>query len=181
MATYNSNLIPKRLRHRGVYEGREQSLSGTYRLKVGTTLTSADILHMVPLGENVRPDRIIVSYKEVSGTPVITGGSVSVGVAPYSASTLTRPDGTTYAPLTASATLYSAAADLGAGVLVHIAPTVAPSTNTDWGPFIVTLTPTENTSVAGGEIDILVTVEYRGELTEADAVYSEFNASKYKN
>jgi hypothetical protein len=181
MATYSSNLIPKRIRHRGVYEGREQSLSGTYRLKVGTALTTADVLNMVVLGENSRPDRIIVSYKEVSGTPVITGGSVSVGVAPLNASTLTRADGTTYPPLTANATLYSAAADLGAGVLVHVSPTVAPSTNTDWGPFVITLTPTEATSVAGGEIDIVVTVEFRGELTEADPVYSEFNSGKYKN
>jgi len=181
MATYTSNLIAKRIRHRGLYEGKEQPLSGTYRLKVGTALTTADVFHMVPLGENVRPDRIIVSYKEVSGTPVITGGSFSVGVVPYSATTLERADGTTYAPLTANATLYSSGADLGAGVLVHIAPTVAPSTNTDWGPFILTLTPTEATSVAGGEIDIVVTVEFRGELTEADPVYSEFNSGKYEN
>lgn len=181
MATYSSDLVRKLIRHRGLYDGKSQHVSGVYRLKVGTTLTTSDVLNMIPLGENVRPNRITVSYKEVSGTPVITGGSVSVGVAPISATTLTRPTGETFPALSANATLYSAGADLGAAPQVNVAVTAAPTTNTDWGPFYLTLTPTESTSVAGGEIDIILTVEFLGEHQEADPVYTEFNSTKYKN
>lgn len=181
MATYKSDLTAKLIRQRGLYDGKSQHLSGVYRLKVGTTLTTSDVLQMIPLGENVRPNRITLSYKEVSGTPVITGGSFSVGVAPLQATDFTRPDGVVFPPLSASATLYSAGADLGAATQVNVAVTVAPTTNTDWGPFYLTLTPTESTSVAGGDIDIILTVEFLGEHQEALPIYTEFNSSKVKN
>lgn len=180
MATFNSDLQPKRIRHRGLYEGKEQTVTGSFRLAPGTTLTTADVLNMVPLGENVRPTKIVVGIKEVSGTPVYTG-SVSVGVAPQLAVNLVRPTGETFPPLAASATLYSAALNLGTTATNYITPALAPTTNTDWGPFQVTLTPTGNNSVSGGEVDIFVTVEYTGEHQEAAPIYTEFNSSKYKN
>lgn len=183
MATYNSDLTVKGVRHRGLYEGKTQSLTGRIRLKPGTTLTSADLLNMVPLGENQRPTSLILFYKEVSGTPVLTGGDFDIGVAPYQATNVKRADGTEYPPLTAAATKYSASADLGAATQVNVAVTVPPSDNTDWGPFYITLTPGENTSVAGGEIDINLYVELQGEKEEADPVYDAWlvNGGKYEN
>lgn len=184
MATYKSDLTVKGIRHRSTHEGIVDSVTGRYRLADGASLTTADLLQMVPLGENVRPLRLILSYKEVSGTPVLTGGDFDVGVAPYQATNVKRADGTEYAPLTASATKYSSSADLGAASQVNIAVTVAPSDNTDWGPFYVTLTPGETTSVAGGDIDINLTVEFAAEKEEAAPVYSEglaVNGGKYQN
>ena len=180
MATFVSDLVNKKIRHRGLYEGKEQTVTASFRLKPGTTLTTSDILQMVPAGENVRPTKIVVGIKEVSGTPTYTG-SVSVGVAPILASDLVRPDGVAFPALSASATLYSAALNLGTTATNYITPAVAPTTNTKWGPFYVTLTPTGNNSVSGGEVDIFVTVEYTGEHVEAEPIYSEFNSTKYKN
>jgi hypothetical protein len=174
MATYKSDLTVKSIRHRSTHEGIVDSVTGRYRLNPGTSLTTADLFQMVPLGENVRPLRIILSYKEVSGTPVLTGGSFSIGVAPETAVTVRRADGTEFAPLTAAATKYSAAADLGAASQVNVAVTTAPSDDTKWGPFYVTLTPTEATSVAGGSLDINLTVEFAAEKEEAEPVYTEF-------
>lgn len=183
MATYKSDLTVKGLRHRSTHEGIVDSVTGRFRLNEGRTLTTADLLQMVPLGENVRPLRIILSYKEVSGTPVVTGGAFSIGVAPLQATNVKRADGTEFAPLTAAATLYSASADLGAASQVNVAVTAAPSANTKWGPFYVTLTPTESTSVAGGSIDLNVTVEFAAEKEEAEPVYTEFlvNGGKSAN
>lgn len=186
MATIKSDLVVKAVRHRGLYEGKGQSLMGRVRLNAGDSVGTSDILHMVPLGENVRPSRIILSYKEVSGTPAITGGDFDIGVAPLLPGvTVKRGDGTEFPPLTASGTLYSSNADLndGAAVQVAVTPTVAPSGNTKWGPFLVTLTPNETTSVAGGAIDLNLYVEFEGEKEEVLPPYDAFlvNGGKYKN
>lgn len=183
MATYNSDLTVKGIRHRSTHEGIVDSVTGRYRLSPGASLTTADLLRMVPLGENVRPLRLILSYKEVSGTPVLTGGDFDVGVAPLQATNVKRGDGVEFPPLTAAATRYSTSADLGAGTQVNIAVTVPPSDNTKWGPFYLTLTPGETTSVAGGEIDINLTVEFAAEKEEAAPVYTEWltNGGKWRN
>lgn len=183
MATYKSDLTVKGIRHRSTHEGIVDSVTGRFRLNPGTALTTADLFNMVPLGENVRPLRIILSYKEVSGTPVLTGGDFDIGVAPLLATNVKRADGTEFPPLTAAATKYSASADLGAATQVNVPVTVAPSDNTKWGPFYVTLTPGEATSVAGGSIDINLTVEFAAEKEEAEPVYSEFltNGGQWRN
>lgn len=181
MANYNSDLTVKGIRHRSTHEGIVDSVTGRLRLSPGRTLTSADLLRMVPLGENVRPLRIILSYKEVSGTPVLTGGDFDIGVAPFQATNVKRADGTEFPPLTTAGTRYSSTADLGAATQVNVAVTAPPSDNTKWGPFYVTLTPNENTSVAGGEIDINLTVEFAAEKEEAAPVYSAWAANGQAN
>lgn len=184
MATYKSDLVVKGIRQRSTHEGVVDSVTGRFRLKPGTTLSSADLIQAVTMGENARPARLILSYKEVSGTPVLTGGELSIGVAPQTPGVdLERADGSKFPALTPAATKFSAGADLGAAPQVNVAVTVPPSDNTKWGPYFLTLTPTENTSVAGGEIDINLTVEFAAEKEEADPVYSEWsvNGGKYQN
>lgn len=185
MATFYSQQIPKRLRHRGLYEGKEQSVSGTLRLLAGGALQTTDLLQMLILGENVRPESILVGVKKVNGTPVLTNPSFSVGVTPLvlNPTSVTRPDGTVYPPLAASATILGASTALGADNLARFGePGIPSATLADWGPYIVTLTPSGAGafSVAGGDIDIFVEIVTRGELTEAAPVYSEFNSTKYK-
>ena len=183
MATLYSQQIPKRLRHRGLYEGKEQSVSGTIRVVAGQSIATTDLLQMLILGENVRPESVLVGVKKVSGTPVLTNPSFSVGVTPLLTASVTRPDGTVYPPLTASTTVLGTSTALGADNLARFNEPAPPTANTEWGPYIVTLTPSGAGafSVAGGDIDLFVEIVCRGELTEAAPVYSEFNSQKYKN
>lgn len=180
MATFKSDLTAKLIRQRGLYDGKVQSVSGSLRLNPGTTITSADVIQAVPLGENVRPTRIQIAVKEVSGTPTVSG-TLTTGVAPQLAVDLVRPDGVAFPPLAAAATLYGTGVNVGTTAVTHLSPAIAPTTNTKWGPYFLTLTPSANLSVTGGSVDIVVTVEYNGEHQEANPIYSEFNSQKYKN
>lgn len=184
MANIDSDLIPKKLTHRGLYSGKEQSLSGRVRFAAGASAALADTLRMVPLGEGVRPMRITVIAKSVSGTPVLTNPSFSVGIAPQSATNHTRPDGTVYTPVTASATRLGASTALTTDEMAQFTEidTVA-DFGTKWAPFYVTLTPSGAGafSVAGGVCDIICEVVFLGEQQDADPIYTSFNSTKYKN
>ena len=91
MATFKSDLLIKRINHRGIYDGKQQVVSGAYRLKPGVTLTTSDLLQMVPLGENTTPTGVILSWKKVSGTPVLTGGTFSISNGGVFGSMLSTP------------------------------------------------------------------------------------------
>lgn len=52
MATYESNLIAQRNRHRGLYSGQEYDVTARLAFPTGTVFTAGDILHAVPIGEN---------------------------------------------------------------------------------------------------------------------------------
>src|SRR5688572_4762171 len=54
MATYNSNLVAKKTRHRGIYSGKPYEVAGRIFLASGTVLAVGDILLGVPVGENQR-------------------------------------------------------------------------------------------------------------------------------
>lgn len=183
MALLNSDLTNKRIRHRGLYVGKEQSVSAKYRVAAGGSIALADSILMVPCGENQRITRLVIFTKAVSGTPALTNPTFSVGVSPITTATVTRPDGTTYAPLTASATRLAAAIALGTDEMATITEVDSPADLADWGPFHVTLTPAGAGafSVASGDIELILTAVITGEASEAAAVYSEFNATKYKN
>lgn len=181
MAIVTSDLIAKRLRHRGEYSGKEQSVSARVRVVEDGAYGTGDIFHMVPLGENARPIRITILSKPVSGTPVLTNPTFSIGVTPAQATTLTRPDGSTYPPLTADADLLAASVTMATDGMTQTIELPPPSALDNYGPYYVTLTPTAAFSVADGAIDIILEVVFLGEQQEADAVYSEFNSQKYKN
>lgn len=52
MATFTSNLIRLRNRHRGLYSGQEYDVAARMPFPTGTVFTAGDILHAVPIGEN---------------------------------------------------------------------------------------------------------------------------------
>lgn len=52
MAIYNSNLMLKKHRHRGIYSGKDYDVAGRIFLENGTVLTTSDDLLFVPVGEN---------------------------------------------------------------------------------------------------------------------------------
>lgn len=177
MATFKSDLLIKRINHRGIYDGKQQVVSGAYRLKPGVTLTTSDLLQMVPLGENTTPTGVILSWKKVSGTPVLTGGTFSIGVDPTKTTDFIRPTGQVFPPLTANATVLGATIGTTATVgSFTLAVSAKPSANTKYGPFYVTLKPLASCSVSGGELDLYLHVEYDGEHNEADPVYTSWKA-----
>lgn len=71
MTTYNSNLIAKRMRHRGIYSGKDYDVAGRIFLADGTVLTAGDDLLFVPVGENQAIHR--VSLLVLGDTAAIAG------------------------------------------------------------------------------------------------------------
>ena len=60
MATFESNLVKKRHRHRGIYSGKPYEVAGRIFLPAGTVLAADDILLSVPVGENQRIKEVTV-------------------------------------------------------------------------------------------------------------------------
>lgn len=183
MATFNSDLINRNLRHRGTVAGREYTISGRLRVKSGASIATTDLIRMVPLGESQRPIRIVAWVKAVTGTPVLTNATFSFGISPVSASNLVRPDNTVYTPVTASATRLGAATALSTDEMVQLTEIDSVTDTENWAPFYVTMTPAGAGafSVAGGDVDIVLEVVAQGEIQTADPVYTTFLNTKYKN
>ena len=182
MANFDSDLIVKNIRHRGLHSGKEQTVSAKRRLAAGGSIATSDLLRMVPLGENCRPVRITAMIKAVSGTPILTNPSFSIGITSIAATNTTRPDGTVYTPVTTSATRLGASTALSTDEMATYTEVDSVTNTTNWAPFYVTMTPSAGAfSVAGGDIDIVLEVVYLGEQTTAPLVYDTFNNGKYKN
>lgn len=184
MATINSRQVSKKNNHRGVYEGQEHEITAKILVADGTSIATSDLIKMVPLGENVRPSRLLLKATPVSGTPVLTNPTFNCGVIATRTTSLTRPNGDVYPVLTTSATA------LKAGLIIPVNNEIAefsiprPVANSvsKYGPFTVTLTPAGAGafSVAGGDIELALTVvfETEGNIT---SVYNEFVNGKVKN
>lgn len=185
MATFTSRLVQKKNRNRGVYSGKEQSVTGTIILASGASIATTDLIQLVPLGENVRPTRLLLKSTTISGNPALTNPTFNIGVAPLSASNFTRPDGTVYAPLTVSATVLSAGLVIPANdVIVDIdIPRPVADSVANYGPYLVTATPAGAGafSVAGGSIELALTVIFEGEISTVAGVYDEFMNTKVAN
>lgn len=180
MATLNSDLVVKKIRHRGLYSGKEQSVTGSIKIAAGGSVATTDLLQMVPLGENVRPDKIVLQVTPLSGTPVLTNPVFDVGVKAISATAFTRPDGTSYAVPATDADQLAANVTLAnfTKTTIEIPRPVADSVS-KYAPFYVTLTPdTSAFSVAGGDILLSCEVVFKGEVRPDAMVYTEFNSSK---
>lgn len=180
MATLNSDLVVKKIRHRGLYSGKEQSVTGSIKLSAGTSVATTDLLQMVPLGENVRPIRILLQVTPLSGTPVLTNAVFDVGVKSISTTALTRPDGTSYPALITDADQLAANVTLANNTktTIEIPRPVADSV-ANYGPYYVTLTPdTSAFSVAGGDILVSAEVVFLGEIKPDVMVYTSWNSQK---
>lgn len=70
MAEYRSNLVAKRMKHRGIYSGKPYEVAGRIFLPAGTVLAANDVLRFVPIGENQR-------VKEVTVLTIGTAGSAA--------------------------------------------------------------------------------------------------------
>ena len=72
MATFESNLIKKLNRHRGIYSGRPYEIAGRIILPAGTVLASTDVLLFAPIGENQRVKKV-GAYINKGALPTATG------------------------------------------------------------------------------------------------------------
>ena len=180
MATLNSDLVVKKIRHRGLYSGKEQNVSGSIRLAAGASIATTDLLQMIPLGENVRPMRITAQVTPLNGTPVLTNPVFDVGVKSIATTNFTRPDGTVYAQATTDADQLGASMTLANNTktVIEVPRPVADSV-ANYAPFYVTLTPkTSAFSVAGGDVLLTLEVTFLGEIVPDALVYSEWNSQK---
>lgn len=184
MATLKSRQVLKKNRNRGLYVGKEQPVTGTIVVKDGASIATTDLIQLVQLGENVRPHRILLMSTPISGNPVLTNPTFNIGVAPLLTGNFARPNGDTYAPVTTSASVLSAGLVIPANdeiVDVDIPRPVADSVS-KYGPYLVTATPAGAGafSVAGGDIELSLTVVFNGEGSNI-SVYDEFVNQKVKN
>lgn len=60
MAIYRSNLVAKRMPHRGLYSGKPNEVAGRIFLPKGTVLAAGDVLKFLPIGENLRVKEVTV-------------------------------------------------------------------------------------------------------------------------
>lgn len=185
MANFDTNLYRKGINHRGLYGGKEQTVTGLLRVADGESIALTDLIRAVPLGENTRPVRIVLTSTPVSGTPVLTNATFNVGVSPKSATAYERPDGTEFAPVTEDADVLAAAVAIDADNMyadIEVPRPVANSVS-NYGPYTVTLTPAGvgAFSVAGGDVDLGVTVTFLGEQVSEGFVYTEYMGSDVNN
>lgn len=71
MAIFNSNMVLKRTRNRGLYAGKDETRSGRIFLANGTVLTAGDDLLFLPLGENLTVKKVTLLV--VGDTSTIAG------------------------------------------------------------------------------------------------------------
>ena len=184
MATLETRLIKKNLRHRGLYSGKFQTVTGVLPLADGASIATTDLIHAVPLGENIRPKRVVLEFVPTSGTPVLTNPTFDVGVKSISSTAYVDARNVSYPALATDADMLSADAVLDTDNMftdIEVPRLVADSVS-NYAPFYVTLTPSGvgAFSIAGGAGELKVTVEFEGREDTA-RIYDEYVNQKYQN
>lgn len=185
MANFDSLLVAKKLRHRGLYSGKEQTATGFIKVADGGSIQTTDLIRMIPVGENVRPLQVRLFARTLSGTPVLTNATFNIGVTPLLSGNLVRPGGTAYAPLTTSATALTSGLSLATDedAVANDLPAPVADSVTNYGPYIITATPAGAGafSVAGGSIAMYLEVTFVGEESTADPLYTQYMNPKVAN
>lgn len=184
MAIFETKDAKKLQRERGLYSGKAQTVTGEIPLVAGASIATTDIIHGVILGENIRPNRVIVQFVPTSGTPVLTNPTFAVGAKQLSSAAYLNAKGDSFPALTTSATALVASMVLDADDMkqdVEVSRPVADSV-AGYAPYIVTLTPAGAGafSVAGGNGTLKVTVEFLA-LEDPTQVYDSYSNTKFRN
>lgn len=179
MALYNSNLVTKRNRHRGMYEGQDYNVAGRIYLASGTALTTSDDLLFVPVGENQAIHKI--SLLVLGDTSTIAGsiGTFQIlgpdGVTPVTVERL-GPLGPTSSKYTSPAT--SAASLRAAGQLDGYTETVLATPAKLAGPTNVGIRITTGGTIAA-DTEMFLTVYFKGETGTNDLLAEYPNPYQY--
>lgn len=169
MATYNSNLVQKKMRHRGLYSGKDYDVAGRIFLANGTVLGVGDDLLFVPVGENQSIERIDLTV--FGDTSTIAGeiGRFQILDAAGQPVVVERrgPFGESADDYTSPATdsdLYRAA-----GQLDGYTETVIAAAAKLAGPVNVGIRITTGGTI-GADTEMFLGVYFKGETSEADAL-----------
>ena len=185
MATFDSLLVSKKNKQRGIYAGKEQSVTGQMVVKDGASYALADILRMIPVGENTRPVALRLYARTLRGNPTITNGTFDIGVAPMQTTNFVRANGDVFPPLTEDTDAFGAAQALGTDEHVAILDLPAPVADSvaNYGPYYITLKPAGAGafSVAGGDVVLRLEVVFLGEESTSDALYTQYLNDKVSN
>jgi hypothetical protein len=164
MANYNSNLVAKLARHRGIYSGQDYDVAGRVFLKSGTVLTTADDLLFVPVGENQVIHKI--SLLVLGDTSTIAGSIGTFQILDSAGNPViverNGPFGATASKYTSPAT--SAAALKAAGQLDGYTETVLAAPAKLAGPTNVGIRITTGGTIAA-DTEMFVTVYFKGETS----------------
>jgi hypothetical protein len=179
MTIYNSNLVTRRNRHRGMYEGQDYNVAGRVFLANGTVLTTSDDLLFVPVGENQVIHKI--SLLVLGDTSTIAGsiGTFQIlgpdGVTPVTVERL-GPLGPTDSKFTSPAT--SAASLRAAGQLDGYTETVLATPAKLAGPTNVGIRITTGGTIAA-DTEMFLTVYFKGETSELELLAEYPNPYQY--
>lgn len=163
MSIYRSNLVLKKTRERGLYEGKPQVVSGRIFVPNGTVLTTADDFLFVPVGENlaIKELRLLV----IGDTSTIAGsiGTFQILDRFGVAVSVERkgPGGAAATKFTSPAT--SAAALRAAGQLDGYTETVLATPTKLTGPSNVGIRITTGGTIAA-DTELFLDVEFYGEV-----------------
>ncbi len=170
--TYYSNLAKKKARHRGLYEGKPNEVSGRIFLPAGTVLGVGDKLLFAPMGENQAPKRVHLlvigdtstaageigrdRILDKAGNPVVVQRKGPGGAA-----------GTQYTSPATSTAAYRAA-----GQLDGYTETVLATPAKLAGPAMLSLTITTGATV-GADTEIFLGAVFDGETSTQSALFVE--------
>jgi hypothetical protein len=170
MATvYNSNLVAKKTRHRGIYSGKDYDVAGRIFLASGTVLGVGDDLLFVPVGENQVIQKIALLVLGDTSTAAGEIGRFQILDANGDPVVVERmgPFGASDTRFTSPATdsdLYRAAGQLD-GYTETVLSTVAKLA----GPVNVGIRITTGATV-GADTEMFLAVYFKGETSENDVV-----------
>jgi hypothetical protein len=178
MTDYNSNLVKKKTRQRGLYSGRPNQVAGRLFLASGTALTTADDLLFVPVGELSRIKRVTL---EVVGDTSTIAGSIGTFQILDDAGDPVRVDrngpNSRVASTQYTSPATSAAALRAAGQLDGYTETIITPTDALAGPVNVGIRITTGGTIAA-DTTIYLGVEFDGEHStiEVEGDYNPDNS-----
>lgn len=166
MAIYRSNLVAKRMPHRGLYSGKPNEVAGRIFLPSGTVLVAGDVLKFLPIGENQRVKEVTslaignigaaagsIGYSQIldsAGNPVV--------VQRHGPSTYV-PAGSNFTSPATNATAYAAA-----GALTGYKRVVVPTGGKLAGPVHLSVTITTGATLAE-DVELFVGAMFDGETS----------------
>lgn len=178
MTIYNSNLVTRRNRHRGLYEGKDYSVAGRIFLPTGTVLVAADDLLFVPVGENLAIKKIALLTIGATGAAAGSVGTFQILDKAGNPVVVERvgPAGDASTKFTSPAT--SAASLKAAGDLDGYSETIIPAPTKLAGPTNVGIRITTGATLAE-DVEMFLTVYFAGETSTQEVLAEYPNPYQY--
>jgi hypothetical protein len=178
MAVYKSNLVTKKNRHRGMWEGQDYDVAGRIFLPAGTVLAAADDLLFVPVGENQAIKKVAILTLGATGAAEGSVGTFQILDKAGNPVVVERvgPAGDASTKFTSPAT--SAASLKATGNLDGFAETDIAAPAKLAGPTNVGIRITTGATLAG-DVEMFVTVTFAGETSTKEVLAEYPNPYQY--